>query len=81
MEYPSIHPSIHLSNEETIIEKNHPDSFQQTDLEQQLVTKKISRITITGIQSEICVDATCRQAFSKGYEVILVIDGRDCLLD
>lgn len=70
-----IHPSIHLLNEEIIIEKNHPDSFQQTDLEQQLITKKISRIIITGIQSEICVDATCRRAFSKGYEVILVKDG------
>ncbi len=70
-----IHPSIPLLKEDVIIEKDYPDSFQQTDLQQQLVTRKISRIIITGIQSEICVDATCRRAFSQGYEVILAEDG------
>ena len=70
-----IHPSIPPLKEDVIIEKDYPDSFQQTDLQQQLVTRKISRIIITGIQSEICVDATCRRAFSQGYEVILVEDG------
>ncbi|MGE7119126.1 isochorismatase family protein [Peribacillus sp. NPDC046944] len=70
-----VHPSIPLFKEDVIIEKDFPDSFQQTDLQQQLVNKKISRIIITGIQSEVCVDATCRRAYSLGYEVILAEDG------
>jgi nicotinamidase-related amidase len=70
-----LHPSITPLTDDIIIEKDHPDSFQQTDLQQQLVTRKINRIIVTGIQSEICVDATCRRAFSHGYEVILVEDG------
>ena len=70
-----IDPSIQLLKEDVIIEKDYPDSFQQTDLQKQLVNRKISRIIVAGIQSEICVDATCRRAFSQGYEVILVEDG------
>ncbi|WP_211745610.1 cysteine hydrolase family protein [Paenibacillus sp. Marseille-Q4541] len=70
-----IHPSIPLTGKEIIIEKNHPDAFHQTCLEQQLAAKNIKRIIIAGIQSEICVDATCRRAFSIGYDVVLVQDG------
>ncbi|MDQ0273286.1 cysteine hydrolase family protein [Cytobacillus purgationiresistens] len=71
----SIHPSIQLTGDEVIIEKDFPDSFQQTDLESHLASKNINHIVIAGIQSEICVDATCRQAFSKGFEVTIVEDG------
>lgn len=71
----NIHPSLPLTGKEIIIEKNYPDSFHQTCLEQQLVANDIKRIIIAGIQSEICVDATCRRAYSIGYEVILVQDG------
>lgn len=70
-----IHPSIPILKEYIIIEKNYPDSFQQTDLQQHLMSRRINRIIIAGIQSEICVDATCRSASSKGYEVVLVEDG------
>ncbi len=39
-----------------IIEKDFPDSFQKTHLQQQLVDNQVGRIIITGNQSEICVD-------------------------
>lgn len=58
-----------------VLIKDFPDSFQKNDLQQQLVDSQVERIIITGIQSEICVDATCRRAFSLGYDVILVEDG------
>lgn len=70
-----VHPSIPLYKEDVIIEKDFPDSFQQTDLQQQLAIKNIRRVIITGMQSEVCVDATCRRAYSQGYEVILAEDG------
>lgn len=70
-----VHPSIPLLKEDVIIEKDFPDPFQQTDFQQQLVIKEINRLIITGIQSEICVDTTCRRAYSQGYEVVLVEDG------
>jgi nicotinamidase-related amidase len=70
----SIHPSIAPRSEDTIIEKKTPDSFFETTLQQELDKKGIQKLIITGIQSELCVDTTCRRAFSLGYQVILVKD-------
>ncbi|MFJ5624638.1 cysteine hydrolase family protein [Peribacillus loiseleuriae] len=70
-----IHPFIAPTKEDTILEKNHPDSFQETNLQQELAIRGVKRIVITGIQTEVCVDATCRHAFSLGYDVVLVKDG------
>ncbi|WP_088072948.1 cysteine hydrolase family protein [Gottfriedia luciferensis] len=70
-----IHSSITPSAKDIIIEKDYPDSFHMTNLHQELVARKIKRIVITGIRSDVCVDATCRRAYSLGYEVILVKDG------
>lgn len=70
-----IHKSIAPSTYDIILEKNHPDSFHETSLQQELEARNIKRIIFTGIQSEICVDATCRSAYGLGYDVILVKDG------
>nr|WP_254119357.1 isochorismatase family protein [Bacillus sp. FJAT-29790] len=70
-----IHPFITPFENDIIIEKNHPDSFQRTNLRQELDVKGIKQIVITGIQTEVCVDATCRRAYSLGYDVILAKDG------
>lgn len=71
----NIHPFIVPTEEDIIIEKNHPDSFQETNLQQELAIRGVKQIVITGIQTEVCVDATCRRAFSFGYDVVLVKDG------
>ncbi|TQR10931.1 isochorismatase family protein [Psychrobacillus soli] len=34
----------------------------------------MEHLVIAGIQSEVCVDTTCRRAFSKEYKVTLVSD-------
>ncbi|NOU93632.1 isochorismatase family protein [Paenibacillus sp. LMG 31456] len=69
-----IHPSIEPHPIDSIIQKNTPDSFYQTTLQQELTNKEINEVIIAGIQSEICVDTTCRRAFSLGYKVTLVQD-------
>lgn len=70
-----IHGLISPSQEDIVMEKNYPDSFHQTNLQQELEIRNTKRIIIVGIQSEICIDATCRRAFSLGYDVTLVRDG------
>ncbi|MDM5188130.1 cysteine hydrolase family protein [Bacillus sp. DX4.1] len=70
-----IHASIAPLEKDIIFEKNHPDSFHKTKLQQELDARNIKRIVITGIQSEVCIDATCRSAYSLGYDIILVKDG------
>ena len=35
----------------------------------------VGRLIIAGIQTEFCVDTTCRRAFSLGYDITLMSDG------
>jgi len=70
-----IHPSIQPESTDVIIQKNHPDSFQETQLQQKLERLGITDLVLAGIQTEFCVDTTCRRAYSLGYNVTLVQDG------
>jgi nicotinamidase-related amidase len=70
-----IHPAIYPVERETIIQKCHPDAFQDTELQNELELGDTKKLVITGIQTEYCVDTTCRRAYSLGYEVVLVQDG------
>ncbi len=58
-----------------IIEKRTPDSFHDTVLIEELGKREIKRLVIAGLQTEFCIDTTCRRAFSLGYEVTLIEDG------
>jgi len=57
-----------------VVQKRHPDAFQDTNLQRQLEAKGIARLIITGIQTEYCIDTTCRRAYSLAYDVTLVKD-------
>jgi nicotinamidase-related amidase len=39
------------------------------------LTEPINRLIVMGAQTEVCVDTTCRRAFSLGFSVTLVSDG------
>jgi len=69
-----IHPAIAPAEGELIIHKRHPDSFQETNLQHELEKCGIKRLIVAGIQTEYCVDTTCRRAYSLGYDVTLVRD-------
>ena len=69
-----IHPAIVPAKGELVIHKRHPDSFQETDLQHELEMRGIRHLIVAGIQTEYCVDTTCRRAYSLGYDVTLVQD-------
>lgn len=69
-----IHPEIAPKVGDIIIQKTTPDSFFKTTLEEELKKQGIEHLVIAGIQSEVCVDTTCRRAFSLNYKVTLVSD-------
>lgn len=69
-----IHPDIAPEKEDIIIQKTTPDAFFQTSLEDTLNQLDIEHVIITGIQTEACVDTTCRRAFSNHFKVTLVSD-------
>jgi nicotinamidase-related amidase len=69
-----IHPEITPAIRDTVIQKTTPDAFYKTNLQEVLQKLPIERLIIAGIQSEVCVDTTCRNAYSLGYEITLVTD-------
>ncbi len=69
-----IHPSIKPEPSDFVVQKGSPDAFHETDLQQGLKSEGIKRLVVAGLQTEFCVDTTCRRAYSLGYEIILVRD-------
>ena len=69
-----IHPAITPERGDPVIQKATPDSFYNTKLEAELKKKGIGHVIITGIQTDVCVDTTCRRAYSMGYKVTLLSD-------
>ncbi len=70
-----IHASMEQRPTDRLLEKAASDAFYGTDLEEQLRTLAVCELIITGLQTEFCVDATCRAALSRDFDVVLVADG------
>jgi nicotinamidase-related amidase len=60
--------------EDVIIHKTAADAFFKTNLEEELNKREITHLVICGLQTELCVDTTCRRAVSMGYHVTLASD-------
>lgn len=69
-----IHPRVAPRDGETVVDKETPDSFLRTTLREELESRDIGRLVLVGMQTEYCVDTTCRRAFSLGYDVTLAAD-------
>ncbi|WP_347551906.1 cysteine hydrolase family protein [Pseudalkalibacillus hwajinpoensis] len=69
-----LHPFLQVENDDEIIHKTTPDAFYNTNLEDKLRAKDIQHLYLSGIQTEVCVDTTCRCAYSKGFQTHLIQD-------
>lgn len=69
-----IHPKLAPRREEPIIDKHTPDSFYQTKLAGILAARGIRRLVIAGMQTEYCIDTTCRRAAGLEFDVVLASD-------
>ena len=69
-----IHPRVAPLDGEPVVEKRTPDSFLDTALRDELESRGIGRLVVAGMQTEYCVDTTCRRAFGLGYDVTLAAD-------
>ena len=70
-----IHPAIAPIEGDIVVAKSGPDGFHETVLQDELTKHGVEELIVVGMQSELCIDATCRSARAKGYNVILVKDG------
>jgi nicotinamidase-related amidase len=70
-----IHPWIAPHSEDIVLNKRASDAFYETSLHKQLQALEVSRLVVTGAQTELCIESTCRRALSLDYDVCLVADG------
>lgn len=66
-----IHPMIAPQPGEMVFTKKYPNAFKETELAKHLNARGIERIVLAGMQTEYCIDATCKAAFERGYNVVI----------
>lgn len=69
-----IHPAVAPSAGDLVIRKAWSDSFHETGLRAELEARGVEQLVIVGMQTEACVDTTCRRAVALGYGVTLAAD-------
>ena len=62
------------SSRETVLRKTDDDGFVGTALGALLDARRVRRVVLCGVQSEMCVAATARAAMSRGLHVVLPHD-------
>jgi nicotinamidase-related amidase len=70
----AVHEAVRPIAGEPVVEKRHCSAFQDTDFGERLVRAGIDKIVIAGLQTEYCVDTTCRAASALGFRVTLAAD-------
>jgi nicotinamidase-related amidase len=59
---------------EPVVHKRYGDSFEDTNLEDELARRGIGRLVVTGAQTDACIRSTIHGAFARGYDTVLVGD-------
>jgi nicotinamidase-related amidase len=59
---------------EAIIDKRQSSAFHDTDFHARLQASRIDHLVLAGVQTEMCVESTCRAAVGLGYQLVLVSD-------
>ncbi len=75
----AFHRSLDRDLSDIEIVKSFCNSFMETHLDEMLRSRNIDRLIVGGMQSDFCVDTTCRQAATLGYDVLLVSDAHSTL--
>ncbi len=70
-----LHAELDVREEDDRVEKTASDAFYKTNLDVLLRGRGVDKLYIAGLQTEFCVDASCRSTLSKDYRVTLVSDG------
>jgi nicotinamidase-related amidase len=74
-----LHPEVATRRRDVLIEKNWPDSFMDTGLEEWLKRHGVGKVAICGYMTQMCCDTTARRGFHLGYEVEFLSDATGTL--
>ena len=67
-------PELAPDDAEPLVEKNYPDSFEETTLESVLSGLGVGRLVVVGAQTDECIRSTLHGALVRGYDATLVSD-------
>lgn len=67
-------PELQRAESEPVVHKHYGDSFEATELEDELATRGVGRVVVTGAQTDACIRSTIHGAFTRGYDTVLVSD-------
>lgn len=70
----TIDSGLDRKSDDLVISKDFCDSFLNTPLHDCLQAAGVTKLVICGMQTDYCIDTTCRRAASLGYEVQLISD-------
>lgn len=66
-----IYGEIGPNTNEKVICKNYNSAFKETILKEYLNSKGLNQLIITGMQTDYCIDTTCKVAFEYGFKLII----------
>jgi nicotinamidase-related amidase len=67
-------PELERRDAEALVQKEYPDSFEDTELESVLAQRGIGHLFVAGAQTDECIRSTLHGAIVRGYDATLVGD-------
>ena len=64
-------PRIPPREGELVMDKSYDSAFLETELEDWCAEQGITQLIAAGMMTELCVDATIKSAFERGYQVLV----------
>lgn len=71
----ALHPAMDVRPEDIVVEKPRYGSFHGTDLEVIMRSRGIDTLILGGINTNVCVDTTAREAAAREFRVLFLSDG------
>lgn len=70
----AIHPGVAPEPGEPVVVKHYPNAFRDTPLDDLLRRTGSRSLVLVGMMTHMCIDATARAAFDRGWSVTVVAD-------